>query len=386
MSLGPLFVLVLVLDGQAAPTTKPAAPPAPAIPFEEIARRAAEAREKDQLEEAIRWYQQGTQLRPRWDEGLWYLATLLYDQDHYAEARDAFRRFLAVKAEVGPAWGLRGLCEFRLKEYDAALQSLTKGRSLGYATNTAVQRAAWFHEAILRIRASEFELAVQPLTWLARSEPESKHLVEAAGLMLLRLPKLPDEIPEDKRELVTLAGRAAYAHLAREGKEAKERFRELLERFPTAPNVHYAYGIFLLVSDSDAAIAELRREIEIQPDGVYARLDLAFELMRRGEYAGALPPAEEAVTLAPGLFAAHHALGRALAKTGDLERGIRELEAAARLAPDSPEMHFALARAYAKAGRKADAERERATFSELDRKRREEKQEPLVEAKREGPS
>jgi hypothetical protein len=47
-------------------------------------------------------------------------------------------------------------------------------------------------------------------------------------------------------------------------------------------------------------------------------------------------------------------------------------------------MHFALARAYAKAGRKAEAERERATFSELDQKRREKRQEPLVEAKREG--
>jgi predicted Zn-dependent protease len=117
---------------------------------------------------------------------------------------------------------------------------------------------------------------------------------------------------------------------------------------------------------------------------VYARLDLAFELLRRGEYAAALPPAEEAVKLAPGLFAAHHAVGRALAETGELERGIRELEAAARLAPESPEMHFALARAYAKAGRKADAERERTTFSELDQKRREKRQEPLVEAKREG--
>jgi len=383
MTFTSFLVLALVLDGQAA-APKPPAPAAPAIPFEEIARRATEAREKDQIEEAIRWYRQGAQLRPHWDEGLWYLGTLLYDQDQYAEARDAFRRFLAVKPDVGPAWGLRGLCEFRLKEYDAALQSLTKGRTLGYGTNTAVQRAAWFHEAILRIRASEFELAVRPLTWLARSEPESKHLVEAAGLMLLRLPKLPDEIPDEKRELVTLAGRAAYAPPPREGNGAKERFRELLERFPTAPSVHYAYGIFLLVSDSDAAIAELRREIEIQPDGVYARLDLAFELMRRGEYAGALPPAEEAVKLAPGLFASHHALGRALAETGDLERGIRELEAAARLAPDSPEMHFALARAYAKAGRKADAERERATFSELDKKRREKKQEPQVEAKREG--
>jgi len=354
--------------------------------FEEIARRAAEAREKDQIDEAIRWYRQGTELRPRWDEGLWYLATLLYDQDRYAEGRDAFRRFLAVKPDVGPAWALRGLCEFRLKEYDAALQSLAKGRSLGYRTNTAVQRTAWFHEALLRVRASQFELAVQPLTWLARSEPESPRLVEAAGLMVLRIPKLPAEIPEEKRELVTLAGRAAYAHLAREGKEAKERFLQLIERYPNVPNVHYAYGIFLLVSDSDAALAELRKEIEIQPDGVYARLDLAFELMRRGEYAAALPPAEEAVKLAPGLFAAHNALGRALAETGELERGIRELEAAARLAPDSPEMHFALARAYAKAGRKAEAERERTTFSELDGKRREKKQEPQVESKNEGPS
>ena len=205
MTFTSFLVLALVLDGQAA-APKPPAPAAPAIPFEEIARRATEAREKDQIEEAIRWYRQGAQLRPHWDEGLWYLGTLLYDQDQYAEARDAFRRFLAVKPDVGPAWGLRGLCEFRLKEYDAALQSLTKGRTLGYGTNTAVQRAAWFHEAILRIRASEFELAVRPLTWLARSEPESKHLVEAAGLMLLRLPKLPDEIPDEKRELVTLAG------------------------------------------------------------------------------------------------------------------------------------------------------------------------------------
>jgi tetratricopeptide (TPR) repeat protein len=381
MILGPFFVLALVLDGQAAPAPKAASP---AIPFEEINRRATEAREKDRIDEAIRWYRQGTQLRPRWDEGLWYLGALLYDQDHYAEARDAFRRFLAVKPDVGPAWGLRGLCEFGLTEYDAALQSLLKGRALGYGTSAAVQRAAWFHEAILRIRVSQFELAVEPLTLLARSEPESPRLVEAAGLMLLRLPKLPGEVPEEKRELVTLAGRAAFAHLAREGTEAAERFRELILRFPNVPNVHYSYGIFLLLGDSEAALAEFRKEIEVQPDTVYARLDLAFELIRQGEYAAALPPAEEALKLAPDLFAAHHALGRVLMETGDLDRAIRELETAARLAPDSPEMHFVLARAYSRAGRKADAERARATFSELIRKRQAKKGSKTAEEPKSG--
>jgi Flp pilus assembly protein TadD len=56
-----------------------------------------------------------------------------------------------------------------------------------------------------------------------------------------------------------------------------------------------------------------------------------------------------------------------------------ELETAAKLAPESPEMHFALALAYQKAGRKEEAARSRATFVELDRKRRERNSGPLVE-------
>jgi tetratricopeptide (TPR) repeat protein len=370
-----LLGVILALGGQA--------PARPA--FDEAARKAAAARDKDQLDEAIGWYREGTRLRPRWDEGLWYLATLLYEKDRFAEARDEFRRFLAVKPETGPAWALLGLCEFRLKDYDAALRSLEKGTDLGYGTNTAVQRAAWFHLAILLVRAGQFELAVRPLTFLARSEPESESLVEAAGLMLLRTPKLPADITAGERDLVTRAGRAAYAHLSRNGEEAQRRFVDLLERYPRTPNVHYAHGIALLARDSDAALAEFRKEIEVQPGSVFARLDLAFELLRRGDFADALSPAQEAVRLAPQLFAAHNALGRALVETGSLEPGIVELETAAALAPDSPEMHFALARAYAKAGRKDDAARARATFAELDRKRREKKDGPLVEMKSAGP-
>jgi tetratricopeptide (TPR) repeat protein len=355
------------------------------VAFEEVARRAAEARDKDDLEEAIRWYQEGTRQRPNWDEGLWYLATLLYEKDRFTEARSTFRRFLIVKPDAGPAWALRGMCEYRLKDYEAALTSLQKGTDIGYGTNTAVQRVAWFHLAILLVRAGQFELAVKPLTFLARSEPESEGLVEAVGLMLLRRAKLPADISADERDVVLLAGQAGYAHLAREGEKAAERFRHLVERFPKTPNVHYSYGIFLLGSDSNAALAEFRQELEVQPGSVFARLDLAFELIRQREFQEALAPAEEAVKLAPGLFAAHNALGRVLTQTGDLPRGILELETAVKLAPDSPEMHFALALAYTKAGRKDDAARERAVFVELDKKRHEKSAGPLVEMKSGGP-
>jgi tetratricopeptide (TPR) repeat protein len=383
-----VLLLGLAFAQAARPAVAPVRPspaPTPALSFDEVAKRAAAARDKDALDEAIRWYQEGARQRPNWDEGLWYLATLLYDKDRFGEARDAFRRFLVVKPEAGPAWALRGMCEFRLKEYDGALRSLQKGTDLGYGTNTAVQRAAWFHLAMLLVRVGQFERAVGPLTFLARSEPESERLFEVAGLMLLRRAKLPADITAGEREVVALAGQAAFAHLARDGQKAAERFRQLVERFPKTPNVHYAYGIFLLGGDSNAALAEFRRELEIQPGSVFARLDLAFELIRRGDFQEALAPSEEAVRLAPGLFASHNALGRALTETGALDRGILELETAARLAPESPEMHFALARAYTKAGRKDDAARARATFAELDRKRRERREGPLVEMKSGGP-
>ena len=71
--------------------------------------------------------------------------------------------------------------------------------------------------------------------------------------------------------------------------------------------------------------------------------------------------------MAPNLFAAHNALGRALLETGQTDRAVQELEAGVKLAPDSPELRFSLARAYQRAGRGEDAARERAEFRKLDR-------------------
>jgi predicted Zn-dependent protease len=197
--------------------------------------------------------------------------------------------------------------------------------------------------------------------------------------MMLRVPLFPADLPDAKRDLVHRAGRAGYLHLARRGEEADKAFADLVAAFPTEPWVHYAYGVSLLASDVPKGLAELRRETELQPGAVYPQLEIAFELLREGDNAGARAAAERAVSLAPGLFAAHNALGRALVELGELERGTTELEAAARLAPDSPEMHYSLVRAYTKAGRSDDAARERATFAELERKRRVERGEPGVD-------
>jgi predicted Zn-dependent protease len=92
---------------------------------------------------------------------------------------------------------------------------------------------------------------------------------------------------------------------------------------------------------------------------------MAFEYLKRGEAAAALPYARQAAEIDPGSFVAHTALGRVLVDSGDLKNGIKELELSKQQAPEAPQTRIALASAYAKAGRSEDAARERAEFLKL---------------------
>jgi tetratricopeptide (TPR) repeat protein len=345
------------LVGLAAPGLAPAAEE---VTFAEAVEKAAAARE-GRPEEALRFYREAVRLRPSWDEGWWWIGALSYERADHEEAARAFGRFVELKPDAGPGWALLGLSEFERKDYDAALEHLARGLSLGTVGNAEVRDAVYYHVALLRIRAAQFELAVEPLSVLARAKTDSPRLVTPCGLVLLRLPYLPADVPADERDLVREAGAASCAALALQD-TAGPRFEELLRRYPTTPNLHYGYGSYLLrreETNAAAAIAQFEKEIEIDPASVYARLEVAYELIRDGQHTRALPYAEQAVTLAPGLFASHNALGRALFETGQVEKGITELELAVRLAPESRHARATLAGAYARAGRRADAERER---------------------------
>ncbi len=333
---------------------------APELTFAEAVEKAAAARDA-RPEEALRSYREAVRLRPSWDEGWWWLGALSYERGDHEESARAFARFVELRPESGPGWALRGLSDFERKSYDAALGHLTRGLSLGTVGNAEVRDAVYYHVALLRIRTAQFELAVEPLSVLVRGKPDSPRLVTACGLVLLRLPYLPADVPAEKRDLVQAAGAASCAALALQD-TAGPRFEELLRRYPATPNLHYGYGSYLLRRDETsaaAAIAQFEKEIEVDPGAVYARLEIAYELLRDGQHARALPYAEKAVERAPRLFAAHNALGRALFETGAVEKGIAALEEAVRLAPESRHARATLAGAYARAGRPADAERER---------------------------
>ena len=334
--------------------------------FDDLAGRAAAAREQGQLEEALSLYRKALAARSKWDEGRWYEATLLYELDRHGEAKAAFSEVLRREPAHAGALGLRGLCEYELRQYEAALADLLDARKMGVARSAGIAPVVTYHAAILLTRAGEFEVANQMLTEFVPDGTDTPQVIEAFGLNVLRMPLLPSELPAPAREQVLLAGHAGYAIAARHVGPARTALDSLVTRYPKTPHAHYARGVFFLTEDSERALADFRRELEISPSHVPARLQIAFEYLKRGEAAEALPVAVEAAKLAPDHFAARLALGQVLLEMKDIQRAIPELEKAANLAPGSPQTQFMLARAYVRAGRAADAARARAEFTRLD--------------------
>jgi tetratricopeptide (TPR) repeat protein len=331
--------------------------------FEKAVKVADEARIASRLDEAIESYRKAVRIRPKWADGWWYLGAIHYEKDLFPEARDSFSKLVLLEPARGPAWAMLGLCQFKTREYDRSIASLERGYSLGLNGNKELLSVVIYHSTLLYVRMGEFEIAFDALRKLERYD--NQKIIEAFGLIMLRMPFLPNEIPADKREVVLLAGRAGASMAARQIDASRQAFDELLKRYPDEPSAHYSFGVFMLPQDAEIALKEFRQAQTLDPNHQAALVQLAFEYLKRRDYDTALPLAEKSVALAPRMYAARNVFGRILLEVGQVERAIQELQEGIRLAPASPEMHFALARAYMRAGRKEEADRENEIFKKL---------------------
>jgi tetratricopeptide (TPR) repeat protein len=372
--LAPLILLALLMCSatvfaqstrKARPKQSPQTQANAQAEFERFVRQADEARLAARLDDAISLYGKALNIKPKWPEGWWYVGAIFYEKDVYPQARDAFQNLVALEPERAPAWGMLGLCLFQTGEYERAASALQRARTIGINDNAELAGVVRYHIALLYIRFEYFENAFDMLAELLRSGNASPKVIEAFGLTMLRMPYLPKEIPAAQREKILIAGQAGINMAARRQEQARAAFDTLLAQYPNDPNVHYAFGVFMLSQDADVALKEFKRELEISPNHFPSMVQMAFEYLKRDQYNEALPLAEKAVQLAPKLYAARNVLGRVLLELGQVDRSIKELEEGVKLAPSSPEMHFALARAYTRAGRKEDAARERETFKKL---------------------
>lgn len=338
----------------------------PAPSLDRIEKQAQAARAANHVDEAIALYKKGVALKPSWDEGWWSIGTLNYELDRFPEARDAFRHLTAIKPDVAVPWAMLGLCQYETRQYDQALANLRHGIALGLGQGQDIADVADFHLALLLTRFEEYEASMKLLSVFAQRNLNHPSYIEAMGIAALRKPLLPAEVPPTDRLLIMDVGRVMFDAAALRTTEAGVEFKALVAKYPETPNIHYLYGSFLMFSDADGGLVEMKKELEISPAHVPAMVTIASEYIQRKQYKDGLPFASKAVELQPQSFPAHAVLGRIFVEGDiDLARGLSELEEARKLAPASPQVRIALATAYTKAGRKEDAARERQEFSKL---------------------
>lgn len=360
--LGCVFVISLLVAG-AFGQNKPAAA---SKEFQDVAQRAAAAREANRDAEAIDLYKKALALNPRWDEGWWYLGTLYYDGNQYAEGLKAFTNLVELDPKMGPGWAMLGLCEFETHDYKNSLIHLERGRGLGLGKNDELINVTRFHAGLVLNLAGHFEAANELLSSLWQQGVASDDVVVGLGLCLLRVPLLPQQVEPSKDALVHAAGELAGLLAQGNFDQADVAFQKILKDYPDTPFLHYAYGNMLVgISRFNDAEKQFEEEMKITPESAMPYMQLAYVKLRLRQERDALPLADKAAHMAPQSFGAHYLLGRTLLELGQMDGAIRELEIARRLGPYSPEVRYNLSRAYSRAGRKEEAARERKEFARL---------------------
>jgi len=328
-------------------------------PQNDLVAQASAARTENNIPRAIQLYSEAVKENPNWPDGWWFLGSLQYGTGDYIPARDALSRYIEMTPNAGPAFALRGLCEFEIAEYPKALTDIQHGISLGAANEPRNQQILRYHEALLLTRQGEYAAALKVYAFFAKNSITNPELLTAIGLAGLRMPFMPKDVAPEQQTPVSEAGDAAYRYLAGDEASAEHAFQELFQRFPATPNAHFLYGYLLFPTNPDAALAEFQRELQISPSNADADVMTAWAFLIKNAAAEALPYARKAAEQEPAVPSAQLVLGKSLLETGELNGGMEHLEKALQLEPSNLETHLALAKAYSKSGRREDARRER---------------------------
>ena len=229
--------------------------------FDDLAHRAEAALDRDPAQAAA-LYKQALDQRPAWPAGWFYLGGALYRLQRYTEAVDTLHKGLDLAPNSGAAWGLLGLSEYELGHLDLALTAIGKGEQFGLGANKGFEAAVRQRAATILIHRSLFDQAMAQLQPLAKNQENSPAVVEAVGLCALAVATDPAKLPESRRKVVDMAGKAMWAATSQRPKDAEEGFAALLAAYPKEPGVHYAFGLYLLDTDQPRSAGGVSQRAE----------------------------------------------------------------------------------------------------------------------------
>lgn len=286
-------------------------------------------------------------------------------QEHYKDAISLYRKALVINPAMP---GLRldlGLAQFKNGELKDSIQTFTLLlRSERSGSPEALRLTALIGMA--RFGLGEYAAAIPDLKKAAASDTTNLGFRMALAQSCLWAEQYQCVL-DVYREILNLNAESAEADmLAGEALDAMQNHSEAIEQFraavkagPTVPYVHFGLGYLLWTQNRfDEAATEFQGELANEPGNAQALAYLADADIRLGKSVEALPMAEKAIQIDPGIERAHIDLGILYADKGQQQEAVKEFRTAIKLAPSDQDPHWRLARLYQSMGRKEEAKAE----------------------------
>jgi tetratricopeptide (TPR) repeat protein len=364
------FAIAILLSMASLAAGQTPAPPEPQTSspsFDELSKSAQQAYDAQHDDDAARLYAQAVKLKPDFTQGWWAIGMIDYQHDRYPECRDALTRMVALDATAAPGFALLGLCEFRTKQYDLSFEHLKKAHMLVPVREAGgpLLDMANFHLVMLLTQQGAFELAQDMAIQVALKQRDNPEMMFAAGLACLRMAVLPEEVPQNQRQVVAMAGKAYWDLITQPPEQTEADFKALVAAYPKFPNVHFFYATYLAAHHPEESVPEFLAELKVQPDSVPSRVSLALRYITEGKTAEALKYAREAIALSPDSVGCQLALGEALKAGGDDKNALLAYQEAEKLDPESAKVRLYLVNAYRAVGQVDDMRREREEYERI---------------------
>jgi tetratricopeptide (TPR) repeat protein len=297
-------------------------------------------------------------------------ARRLLEQGKYDEAIDVLHQLEATHPRMKGLSHELGAAYYKKSDFQNAIPSLKKALEENPADSEAEQLLGLSY--YLSQRPSEAIPELEKVqTWYASANVDAAYIL---GICYIQTKDYPNA-RKAFAKMFDVPAESAASYLFTARMLLRQDFAPVAEEYahravaldPQLPLAHQLLGeLYLYHSQIDEAIAEFRKELEINPGNAMAYYKLADGYSRVEKFDEAERSLQRSIWLDSTSTGPYILLGKVLEKKGETALAVRALQRALAMDPNNPIPHHLLGQAYRDLGKTEDAERELKVAGQLE--------------------